>query len=139
MVHLFQFREKFKCLDYLYYACTLRLLFDYIAVVLPVLYLNRSGQAYSKYNVMVTRAATRRVAGNPWLATNRQAWASTLPVPWAQSIGEKTPGAPPWKTRSSTPTSPAEAMSSRSLPGPPAWTAATRDSPSQTSQATGET
>ncbi|XP_036876652.2 HERV-H LTR-associating protein 1 [Manis javanica] len=66
-----------------------------------------------------------------------QAWASTLPVPWAQSIGEKTPGAPPWKTRSSTPTSPAEAMSSRSLPGPPAWTAATRDSPSQTSQATG--
>ncbi|KAK2500157.1 hypothetical protein MC885_003484 [Smutsia gigantea] len=128
---------EFKCPDYLYYACTWSLLFDYIAIILPVLYLNRSGQAYSKYTVTVTRAATRRAARSPWVAADRQAWASTLPVPWAQSIGEKMPGVPSGKTRSSTPTSPAEAMSSRSLSGPPAWTAATRDRPSQTSQAAG--
>ncbi|XP_058420438.1 HERV-H LTR-associating protein 1 [Diceros bicornis minor] len=83
---------------------------------------------------------TRMAARTPWVTTNRQAWASMLPVPWAQTTGEKTPGGPPWGTLSSTPTSPAEAeeaVSTRSLPGPPVRTAATPGSSSQTSLTSG--
>nr|XP_005613457.1 HERV-H LTR-associating protein 1 [Equus caballus] len=84
--------------------------------------------------------ATRRVGRTPRVTATRQAWASTLPVPWAQTTGEKTPGGPPWGTLSSTPTSSAEAQeaeNTRSLSGPPARTADTPGSPSQPSPTSG--
>ncbi|XP_039077120.1 HERV-H LTR-associating protein 1 [Hyaena hyaena] len=80
--------------------------------------------------------ATRRGSGTPWVTAYRQAWTSNLPVPWAQTMGEKAPGGPPWGTPSSTPTS-AEAVTMRSLSGPPAETAATHSSSSQASPASG--
>ncbi|GAB5584245.1 HERV-H LTR-associating protein 1 [Prionailurus iriomotensis] len=81
--------------------------------------------------------ATRRVARTPWVTTSSQAWTSNLPVPWAQTMGEKAPGGPPWETSSSTPTSPAEAMTTWSLSGPPAGAASTQGSSSQASPASG--
>ncbi|XP_019506824.1 PREDICTED: HERV-H LTR-associating protein 1 [Hipposideros armiger] len=84
--------------------------------------------------------ATRRVARTPWVTANRRAWASTLPGPWAQTIGEKTPGGPPWGILSFTSTLPAEAkevMTTSGPTGPPARTAATHGSPSQTSPTSG--
>eukprot|EP00069_Balaena_mysticetus_P010267 bmy_20613T0 len=83
---------------------------------------------------------TRKVAGTPWVTAHRQAWASTLPVPWAQATSEKTPGGLPWETLSSPPTSPAEAeeaMNMRSFSETPAKTAATPGSPSGTSPTSG--
>uniref|UniRef100_A0A673VCS1 HERV-H LTR-associating 1 n=2 Tax=Suricata suricatta TaxID=37032 RepID=A0A673VCS1_SURSU len=81
--------------------------------------------------------ATRRAAGTPWVTADSQEWTSHLPVPWAQTMGEKAPGGPPWETPSSTQTPSAEAMTSRSLAGPPAGTAATGSSGSQASPASG--
>ncbi|KAB0393080.1 hypothetical protein E2I00_006504, partial [Balaenoptera physalus] len=84
--------------------------------------------------------ATRKVAGTPWVTAHRQAWASTLPVPWAQATSEKTPGGLPWETLSSPPTSPAEAeeaTNTRSFSETPARTAATPGSPSGTSPTSG--
>ncbi|XP_065751820.1 HERV-H LTR-associating protein 1 [Phocoena phocoena] len=85
--------------------------------------------------------ATRKVAGIPWVTARRQAWASTLPVPWAQATSEKTPGGLPWEeTRSSPPTSPAEAekaTNTRNFSETPARTAATPDSPPGTSPTSG--
>ncbi|KAF6323314.1 HERV-H LTR-associating 1 [Rhinolophus ferrumequinum] len=81
--------------------------------------------------------ATRRVAGTPWVTANRQAWASTTPVPWAQTDGEKTAGGPPWGTLSSMSTLPAEAVTTSGPSGPPARTVATHGSPSQTSPTSG--
>ncbi|XP_014923814.2 HERV-H LTR-associating protein 1 [Acinonyx jubatus] len=81
--------------------------------------------------------ATKRVTRTPWVTTSSQAWTSNLPVPWAQTMGEKAPGGPPWETSSSTPTSPAEAMTTWSLSGPPAGAASTQGSSSQASPASG--
>ncbi|XP_059757212.1 HERV-H LTR-associating protein 1 [Balaenoptera ricei] len=84
--------------------------------------------------------ATRKVAGTPWVTAHRQAWASTLPVPWAQATSEKTPGGLPWETLSSPPTSPAEAeeaTNTRSFSETPAKTAVTPGSPSGTSPTSG--
>lgn len=100
-----------------------------------------SKQASSKCPVTVTCAATRKVAGIPWVTARRQAWASTLPVPWAQATSEKTPGGLPWETRSSPPTSPAEAekaTNTRNFSETPARTAATPDSPPGTSPTSGK-
>uniref|UniRef100_A0A8C6EEV8 HHLA1 neighbor of OC90 n=1 Tax=Moschus moschiferus TaxID=68415 RepID=A0A8C6EEV8_MOSMO len=84
-------------------------------------------------------SATRKVARTPWVTAQRQAQASTLPTPWAQVTSEKTPGGPPWETLPSLPTSPKaeETMNTRSLSQPPAGTAATVGSPSQTSPTSG--
>ncbi|XP_074172409.1 HERV-H LTR-associating protein 1 isoform X2 [Rhinolophus sinicus] len=81
--------------------------------------------------------ATRRVAGTPWVTANRQAWASTAPVPWTQTDGEKTAGGPPWGILSSMSTLPAKAMTTSGPSGPPARTLATHGSPSQTSPTSG--
>ncbi|XP_033275667.1 HERV-H LTR-associating protein 1 [Orcinus orca] len=84
--------------------------------------------------------ATGKVAGIPWVTARRQAWASTLPVPWAQATSEKTPGGLPWETRSSPPTSPAEAekaTNTRNFSETPARTAAMPDSPPGTSPTSG--
>ncbi|XP_059983728.1 HERV-H LTR-associating protein 1 [Lagenorhynchus albirostris] len=84
--------------------------------------------------------ATGKVAGIPWVTARRQAWASTLPVPWAQATSEKTPGGLPWETRSSPPTSPAEAekaTNTRNFSETPARTAAMTDSPPGTSPTSG--
>ncbi|TKC39222.1 hypothetical protein EI555_008517, partial [Monodon monoceros] len=84
--------------------------------------------------------ATRKVAGIPWVTARRQAWASTLPVPWAQATSEKTPGGLPWETRSFPPTSPAEAekaTNTRNFSETPARTAAMPDSPPGTSPTSG--
>ncbi|XP_036904913.1 HERV-H LTR-associating protein 1 [Sturnira hondurensis] len=77
--------------------------------------------------------ATRRVTAN------RQAWASRLPVPWAQTTHEEAPGGPPWKPLPSGAVSPAEAQQSAqtgtlgSLPGPPARTQGSLSQASPTS------
>ncbi|XP_028356186.1 HERV-H LTR-associating protein 1 [Physeter macrocephalus] len=83
--------------------------------------------------------ATRKVAGTPWVTARRQAWASTLPVPWVQATSEKTPGGLPWETLSSPPTSAEaeEATNTRSFPETPARTAAMPGSPSGTSPTSG--
>ncbi|KAL2767279.1 HERV-H LTR-associating protein 1 precursor [Daubentonia madagascariensis] len=86
-------------------------------------------------------SATRRVARTPWVTANRQTWASTLSVPWAQTISENKPEGPPWETGPSAPTSPAganEAMSTVSLLGPPSGVMATPGSPLQTSLTSGD-
>ncbi|XP_006913076.1 HERV-H LTR-associating protein 1 [Pteropus alecto] len=84
--------------------------------------------------------ATRKVSGTPWVTANGQAWAPTSPVHRAQTVSEKTPAGSPWEKLSSTRTSAAEAeeaVTTRGPARPPARTVATRDSPSQTSPATG--
>ncbi|XP_007448067.1 PREDICTED: HERV-H LTR-associating protein 1 [Lipotes vexillifer] len=84
--------------------------------------------------------ATRKVAGIPWVTARRQAWASTLPVPWAQATSEKTPGGLPWETLSSPPTSPAEAekaTNTRNFSETPTRTAAMPGSPPGTSPTSG--
>ncbi|KAJ8784976.1 hypothetical protein J1605_007532 [Eschrichtius robustus] len=63
--------------------------------------------------------ATRKVAGTPWVTAHRQAWASTLPVPWAQATKAE------------------EATNTRSFSETPAKTVATPGSPSGTSSASG--
>ncbi|XP_008586794.1 PREDICTED: HERV-H LTR-associating protein 1 [Galeopterus variegatus] len=85
-------------------------------------------------------SATRRVAGTLWVTANRRTRASTLPIPWAQSTNEKTPGGPPWETRVSTPASAAgaeEATDTKSLWGPPVGMTVVPGSPSQTSPTAG--
>ncbi|XP_053516911.1 HERV-H LTR-associating protein 1 [Artibeus jamaicensis] len=78
--------------------------------------------------------ATRKVTAN------RQAWASSPPVPWAQTTREEAPGGPPWEPLPSGPAPPAEAQQSAqtgtlgSLPEPPART---QGSPSQASPTSG--
>ncbi|XP_059971525.1 HERV-H LTR-associating protein 1 [Mesoplodon densirostris] len=84
--------------------------------------------------------ATRKVAGTPWVTARRQAWASILPVPWAQATSEKTPGGLPWETLFSPRTSPAEAKkatNTRSFSETPARTAAMPGSPPGTSPTSG--
>ncbi|XP_006155592.1 HERV-H LTR-associating protein 1 [Tupaia chinensis] len=85
-------------------------------------------------------SATRRVAGTPWMTASRQTRASTVSMPWIQTLSEKSPGAPLWKTRSSTPMSPEgakEVMSAGSLWGFPVGIMTMTGSPSQTSPTLG--
>ncbi|XP_012640864.2 HERV-H LTR-associating protein 1 [Microcebus murinus] len=94
----------------------------------------------SSHTLPASAPATRRVARTPWVTADRQTWASTLSVPWAQTVGDKKPGGPPWETGPSTPTSPAgtkEATSTVSLLRPPAGMTATPGSPPQTSPTSG--
>ncbi|XP_045416844.1 HERV-H LTR-associating protein 1 [Lemur catta] len=93
----------------------------------------------TSHTLLASASATRRVARTPWVTAGRQTWASTLSMPWAQTVGEKTPGGPPWETGPSTPTSAgaSEAMSTVSLLGPPAGMTATPGSPPQTSPTSG--
>uniref|UniRef100_A0A8C5KA04 HERV-H LTR-associating 1 n=1 Tax=Jaculus jaculus TaxID=51337 RepID=A0A8C5KA04_JACJA len=67
-------------------------------------------------------SATRRMARTPWMTDHRQTWASTLSMPRAQTTDDTMPGGPPWESRPSTRTHPAEAhkvMSTRSQWHPP--------------------
>uniref|UniRef100_A0A8C7ATN8 HHLA1 neighbor of OC90 n=1 Tax=Neovison vison TaxID=452646 RepID=A0A8C7ATN8_NEOVI len=105
----------------------------------PAVSTNRLSKLHARATAMATQGgpsptlpalATRRVARTPWVTTSSQAWTPTLPMPWA-------PAGPPWETLSSTPSSPAGATATRSFPRPPAKTAATHGSPSQTHSTSG--
>ncbi|XP_057592994.1 HERV-H LTR-associating protein 1 [Hippopotamus amphibius kiboko] len=101
---------------------------------------NRATAALDSISPTFPALATRKVVGTPWVTTHRKAWASTLPVPWAQAPSEKTSGGPPWETLSSPPTPPAEAeeaMNTKSFSETPARTVATPGSLSWTSPTSG--
>ncbi|KAG8515483.1 HERV-H LTR-associating protein 1, partial [Galemys pyrenaicus] len=83
---------------------------------------------------------TRRVAGTPWVTVHRQLEASTVRVPWAQTIGEKAPGGPPWEHPFPMPpgsTGAEEPMSTWVVSGSPARTGAAPSSPPRASPTSG--
>ncbi|ELW57132.1 HERV-H LTR-associating protein 1 [Tupaia chinensis] len=88
----------------------------------------------------VTTATGSNATHSTPASASRQTRASTVSMPWIQTLSEKSPGAPLWKTRSSTPMSPEgakEVMSAGSLWGFPVGIMTMTGSPSQTSPTLG--
>ncbi|KAM8784513.1 HERV-H LTR-associating protein 1 [Rhynchonycteris naso] len=100
---------------------------------------DRRPEHFTTATATLLGVATSRLAGTPGVTSDRQAWASTPPVPRAQTTGKHTAGDPPWETLPSTATStsPKEAQKTRAPGSPSEPPARTPGGPSQTSPTSG--